>query len=397
LCECRFDAEAYEKDGKIKFVKHEDPMVIKVKPALAVGRPTRVRYDVISLGVKRENRNRRDPYVRWSAMLNIPLYKSTQHGFLEFDVDALVPLAGHTLGLELAAYKSLHSEDFWQVSRGENSFLFVLSANEYANYYEKRGGEIGLSWRANSLVTVGVKGLYQRDVSMRTQDEVFSILGPKSNLAPNPPIDEGERLAGRVSARFDSREERVYPGNAWLFGLAVESGRLTPDAADANKVDYTAFSIEANRYTLFPFGLQWDIGTRLSSSFNAIPFQLYQTLNGYGGIRGTDRVPFDVPRGDRTVRLSTEFRYELPELPVVRWVYSRWEILGFVDAGLLAEAQNPTSTFGWLDTSFDNWKKTVGLGVSGESFMPYLGLYVAQEINGDRTSPRFIIRLERSF
>ena len=97
------------------------------------------------------------------------------------------------------------------------------------------------------------------------------------------------------------------------------------------------------------------------------------------------------------VRLATEFRYELPELPVVRWIYSRWDMLGFADAGLLAEAQNPTSPFGWLDTSFDDWKKTVGLGVSGESFMPYLGLYVAREINGERTSPRFIIRLERSF
>ncbi|UCH84521.1 MAG: hypothetical protein JSW50_02170, partial [Candidatus Latescibacterota bacterium] len=134
-CECRFDAEEYEKTGTIKFVKKEDPMALHIKPAVAIGRPTRVRYDVIRLGIKRENKNRRDPYVRGSAMINIPLYKSTQHGFLGFDIDALIPLAGHTLGLELAGYKTLHSEDFWQVSRTENALLLVLSANEYANYY----------------------------------------------------------------------------------------------------------------------------------------------------------------------------------------------------------------------------------------------------------------------
>ena len=396
-CECRLDAGAYEKSGEIKFVKVEDPMALNIKPAVAVARPTRVRYDVIQLGVKRENKNRRDPYVRLSAMVNVPLYKTTQHGFLGFDVDALVPLAGHTLGLELAAYKTLYSEDFWQVSRAENAFLLVLSANEYANYYEKRGGSIGLKWLPGSSVTVSVTGMIQREVSMRTQDKVFTILGPKGNLAPNLPIDQGDRLAGRVTVQFDSRYDRVYPRNAWLLGLAIESGRLSPDADGAADVNYTGFTIEANRYTRFPFGLQWDIGARLSSSFDAIPFQLYQTLNGYGGLRGTNRVPFDVPRGDRMVRLSTEFRYALPELPVVRWIYSRWDILGFAEAGLLTEAENPTSPLGWLDTSFDHWRKTVGLGVTGESFFPYLGLYVAQEIGGDRTSPRFIIRLARSF
>ncbi|UCH83090.1 MAG: BamA/TamA family outer membrane protein, partial [Candidatus Latescibacterota bacterium] len=321
-------------------------------------------------------------------MINIPLYKSTQHGFLGFDVDALIPLAGHTLGLELAAYKTLHSEDFWQVSRTENALLLVLSANEYANYYEKRGGSAGFIWRPGMYVTVGVTGMLQRDVSMKTQDKVFTILGSKGNLAPNPPIDQGERLAGRVTVQFDTREDRVFPGNAWLFGVAIETGRLSPDEDDAVDIDYTAFTIEANRYTLFPFGLQWDIGTRLSSSFDAIPFQLFQTLNGYGGLRGTNRVPFDVPRGDRMVRLSTEFRYPLPDIPVMRFIYSRWDILGFADAGLLTEADNPTSPFGWLDTPFSYWKKTVGLGVSGESFFPYVGFYVAQEIDGDRTSPR---------
>ncbi|MEJ2721607.1 MAG: BamA/TamA family outer membrane protein, partial [bacterium] len=302
--------------------------------------------------------------------------------------------------------KSLDSEDFWQVSRIENSVLLMTSANEYANYYEKRGGAIGLEWRPHPFIRVGAKAVYQRDVSMETQDEVFTIAGSKGNLAPNPAVDDGDRLAGRLTVTYDSRDDPDYPRNAWLFGIAVESGRLSRDAdgtagdsgsAGAADVDYTAFTIQANRYNRLPFGLQWDIGARLSSSFGAIPFQLYQTLNGYGGVRGTDRVPFEVARGDRMVRVSTELRHELPELPVVRWVYSRWYVLGFADAGLLAEAECPNAPLDFLDTSFNGWKKSVGIGVSGESFVPYLGFYAAQEINGSRTRPRFIVRIERTF
>jgi outer membrane protein assembly factor BamA len=205
------------------------------------------------------------------------------------------------------------------------------------------------------------------------------------------------RGALRIKLRLDSREDEDYPENAWLLGLAIEPGRINPDATGQQDYNYAAFTVEANRYTRLPYGLQWDIGTRLSSSFDRIPTQLYQTLNGYGGIRGTDDAPFDVVRGDRMVRLSTEFRMDLPDVPIIKWIYSRWDLVVFGDAGYLTQADNPTSVLGFLGTSFSQWKKSVGFGVSGESLLPYLGFYVAREIDGDRDRPRFIVRLERSF
>ena len=97
------------------------------------------------------------------------------------------------------------------------------------------------------------------------------------------------------------------------------------------------------------------------------------------------------------IRVSTELGFELPEVPIVNWVFSTWNLMGFADAGLLTQAPNPTSAFGFLDTSFSNWKKSVGVGVSGESFFPYFGIYIAKEIDGDRESPRVIVRIEKSF
>ena len=395
-CECRIDAKTYEEDGELTFVKEEDPMAIKTKFAWGIGKPTRVRYNVARVGLRHGNKLRRDPHTRWEAMIDIPLYADTQHGFLQFDVNAQCPLGSNRYKILAGGYKTLHTEDSWQVSRTENALLLFLTSNEFANYYEKRGAFLGLEWQLHPFVKVDAMGFFQQDVSM-IKSRVLTLFGNKDNLPPNPPIDQGARGALRLGFVFDSREDRDYPQNAWYLGCSLEPGRLVTDAAGDADLNYTAFTIEANRYTRLPFGLQWDIGTRLSSSFTQIPTQLSQTLNGYGGIRGTDDAPFPVVRGDRMVRLSTEFRVGLPDAPVVRWFYTQWDLLVFADAGYLTEATNPTSTFGWLDTSFRNWKKSVGVGVSGESIGPYVGLYVSREIDGDRDRPRFIVRLERSF
>jgi outer membrane protein assembly factor BamA len=395
-CECRLDDERYETAGELAFVKEEDPLAIKTKPAFAVGKPTRVRYNMLRLGLRRGNALRSDPHTKWQAMVEFPLYLDTQHGYLQFDFGARVRLAANRLDLRLDGYKTLHTEDTWQVSRTENALLLVLSSNEYANYYEKRGAEIGLEWTLSAVVAVTASVLFQKDVSMR-KSTVLTIFGDESSLPENPPVDQGTRGAFRLGLSLDSREDADYPRNAWYVALQVETGRLSPDPAGTGDVNYAAFTIETNRYTLLPFALQWDIGARLSSSFEQIPTQLYQTLNGYGGIRGTDDAPFPVLRGDRMIRVSTELRTELPELPVVRWLYSRWDLLVFGDAGYLTVAKRPTSPFGFLDAPFDDWMKSVGVGISGESFWPYLGFYVARQIDGKMNRPRFIVRLERSF
>ena len=72
-------------------------------------------------------------------------------------------------------------------------------------------------------------------------------------------------------------------------------------------------------------------------------------------------------------------------------------LLAFADAGYLTMAESPRSPFGFLDGSLGDWKKSVGIGISGESLVPYLGIYAAQDLDAGSFSPRFIIRIERSF
>jgi hypothetical protein len=140
-----------------------------------------------------------------------------------------------------------------------------------------------------------------------------------------------------------------------------------------------------------------DLRGKLFSAFGPVPGQLSRSLGGYGGVRGGRDMPFTVARGDRLALLSVEVRRRLPDMRYIGAIMSTWHLLVFMDVGLLDDADRKSSPLGFLDTGLDEWRKTVGLGISGESFLPYFGLYVAQDLDRDRFEPRFILRFNRSF
>jgi hypothetical protein len=94
---------------------------------------------------------------------------------------------------------------------------------------------------------------------------------------------------------------------------------------------------------------------------------------------------------------SSELRIPLPDAPFVRYLLTNWNLMFFSDICILAAAQNSRSPLRFLEAGFDEWRKTVGIGVSGESFLPYVGIYLARDVDSDRTVSRVIVRMSRSF
>jgi outer membrane protein assembly factor BamA len=114
-------------------------------------------------------------------------------------------------------------------------------------------------------------------------------------------------------------------------------------------------------------------------------------------MRGMHDIPFPVSRGDRLALFSTELRIPLPQVPVIKILYTRWNLLLFSDVGLLRLDGGSSGPFRFLNTQKEAWGKSIGIGVSGEAFLPYLGFYVAQDLTRGNKRPRFIVRAERSF
>jgi hypothetical protein len=86
----------------------------------------------------------------------------------------------------------------------------------------------------------------------------------------------------------------------------------------------------------------------------------------------------------------------MPEIPVLKVLFTSWDLTAFGDLGLLQLDGGSEGAFSFLDTKLDRWGKSVGIGISGESFLPFLAFYVAQDLDRHNKRPRFIIRANRS-
>jgi len=390
-CECKLDNEKFEQEEKLVFVKDEDPRAIKTKLAFGLGQSNRVNSGMAYIGLRRQNPRHRKPHGRGHALMLFP-YWNDPFDYLGFDVDIAVPLKGHQADLLVRGFRKTYTNDYWQLSEVENSWILDLAGSDYPDYYERQGGELGVRMELHRHVNLEGTVSFQHENSLDKKSSP-SMFHPNRELRENPPIDEGDRLAATATFTFDSRADSNYPGNAWQF-----IGRLEKGIADGlGDFSYTSFTADLRRYTVLPLGLRLAQRARIFSAYDRLPKQVSQSLNGYGGLRGLSDVPFDILRGDRLALVSAELRKGLPELPVFRWFFTRWDFLVFSDIGLLAQAENVKAPLGFLDTPFNNWKKTAGFGISGESFLPYVGIYFAQDLDRNRRDPRVIVRIRQSF
>ena len=390
-CECRLDNKKYEDSEEVVFVKQEDPREVRTKFAYKPGRPTRVDYELIRLGFKRENDKHRKPYTKAYGYLHVPIWKDSG-GFLGFDAGISFPLAGDDLRLELKGFKRTESNDTWQIGRLENGFIVMMTADDYLDYWERRGGELGLTWKVSEYVTLGSFVSLQEDVSLEAM-RISSLLRSTKRYRENSAIDDGERLAVDLRFVYDGREDEGWRRSAWCFDLWFEKG-LNVGSADFS---YEAFDLDLARYQYLGRRSRVDLRGKIFSAFSPVPGQLTRTLSGYAGVRGARDIPFPIEKGDRLALFSIEARTRLPDVWGLRSIFSYWDLLVFSDIGLLADAENKESPFGFLDTPFEDWVKTIGLGFSGQSFLPYVGFYIAQDLDRDKFEPRAILRFEQSF
>ena len=390
-CECQLDHKQFEDNGKLVFIEKKDPLALETKLSLKPGHPCRVDYNVLRAGLARHNPKHKDPYTSWYARLHIPIWKKTG-GFFGFDAELKVPITSKKLFFVARAFKKTDTNDKWQLSRLENGTAVILSGDDFADYYEKRGGEAGLLMKAGKNLVIESLLSFERDISLSVRS-MPSLFRGDNKWKINPDIDEGENLAARINLTLDTCDETGWKYNGWRLGLLFEKGI----ADGPGKFSYSAFNLDIARYNELPAGLKFDLGCKLFSSFDKLPRQLTYSISGYTGIRGLRDDPFPVHRGDRLALFSGELRSGLPELPLLRILFTRADFLIFSDIGILVDSENKKAPLGFLSSPFNKWKKSIGIGISGNSFLPYLGIYLAEDLDSSNFSPRVIIRAQRSF
>ena len=389
--ESKLDDKRFEEEGIVEFIEYRNPKEVRSEFSIGGNSSGRVGYLSVMLRTKRENDFHKDPYIKGKGWVGVSPFKRSTN-LIAFDADYSIPLTGRKLELLIHGFSRAFNNDKWMLSERENSFILLMTGDDFFDYWEKSGGEIGLRFKHSEKYILEALVSYQREQSLEANPR-FSILYPTNKYRVNPSIDDGDRLAVSGRLILDTRVEEAWRENAWLASLWVEKGI----ADGPGDFSYTAFDIDIRRYNFLPWNMRFDIRGKLFSSFTSIPGQLTRSLNGYSGIRGLSDLPFGAERGDRLALFSFELRRGLPEIPVFNKIFSRWDFLLFSDIGFLTRAKNNEAPFRFLNISFDEWKKTVGIGISGESLVPYLALYVAQDLDADRIGPRIILRFNRSF
>ncbi|MFO7915892.1 MAG: hypothetical protein R6U43_09415 [Candidatus Krumholzibacteriales bacterium] len=385
---CELDYEIYREESRIVFNRKDDPSSLNIESSLKPGTPSRVDYNILKVGLKRLNPRHERPYVSFDSHLHIPIWKE-DGGFLGFDAEIRFPLLDQKAQFIMRGFKRTETNDDWQLSRLENGVIVALSGNDFADYYETRGIQAAMSVNSFGGLRIKASLSYQRDVSLSARP-IPSLFYNHDRFRENPSIDEGDRVSSRLQLMFNTRDETGWTYGGWQANLMFEKGI----ADGPGDFSYSVMDIDIARFNEISRGLKIDLRGKLFTSFGEIPEQLTMSVNGYGGIRGLSDFPFSPDRGDRMALFTVEIRKSIPELPLLERVCSRMDLLIFSDSGILARAGNPDIPFDFID---DKWKSTGGLGISARSILPCVGFYVAEDLEAEEFSPRFILRAERSF
>jgi outer membrane protein assembly factor BamA len=389
-CECRLDIPRYEETSEAVFIRKVDPNALRPRRAIGFGPVNRVDYSSVLLGVARGDADFLRPHWRGRAQLIVPFRENTR-GYLGFDLDLAIPVSGRKAELRVKGFKKTATNDDWQFSVAENGAALELTHNDVFDYYERAGGRVAL-WLHPAWEWEIEGGVYLDQSRSLVTKTVPSLANNSRPLRDNPAIDEGEILGATIAATFDTRVSPARPASAWFGSVQVERGFAT----GPGDFPFTSLTLDVRRYNRLWRKINVDLRGRIFTAFDDLPRQRLQSLNGYSGVRGLHDIPFDVRRGDRLAVFSSELRIPMPELPLLKFLYTSWDLTAFGDLGLLDLDGGSEGAFSFLDTKLDRWGKSVGIGISGESFLPFLAFYVAQDLDRHNKRPRFIMRANRS-
>lgn len=390
-CECRLDQDRYHKNKQVAFRSKVDPKSLKPRLVAGAGPDTRVDYSTVFIGVARGNPENPRPHWRGDARLIVPFRENTR-GFVGFDAGLQIPLTKRGTTLHVEGFKKTVTNDDWQFTSKENSAALILTHNDFLDYYERSGAAIGVTFHPSKPLSLD-GGIYLDHSQSLSTRGVASLANNRLPLRDNPAVDRSEIFGTMFIARYDTRDDPLRPSSAIYGQLLIDAGwKVHP-----GDFDFATVTLDLRRYNRLWWGINLDMRGRLFTATRDLPRQRLQALNGYGGVRGLHDIPFPDRRGDRLALLSAELRVPLPAIPVFKIVFTRWDMLLFADAGILRLEGGSAGAFKFLNTDHRAWGKSVGFGISGESFLPYVGLYVAQDLDGRNKHPRFIIRAERSF
>lgn len=328
------------------------------------------------------------PGSSFEGVLRVPT-EDTHDKFFQFRGLLRVPFMDERMKLDVAGFKITETEDLWRAGDLENSIITFVVSNDDRDYYESTGGSVGLSYDITDEVEVGgsLSSAEYRSLNARSPFTLFQ----RTDYRPNPPVFEGHLTELQLKVGYDTRFDPYFPADAWLVEAGLRSGLDFMDGEGT----YTILEATARRYQKLTRSDFLDLRFKMAGATDELPAQRTFSFGTYGAVRGKEYGSWDSPRGDRLLLANVEYRRMLRPVRYIRSILSSWWFVAFFDAGAFFVSEDPKDFWTLFSDAGDHSGSGAGAGISGSSFLPYVAVFVAKDLDTD--SWRFIVRLNRPF
>lgn len=298
---------------------------------------------------------------------------STSRQAIGFDSRLRVPLdKEQRWRAELGARSLTDTNGRWRLGDLENAIKAFVAGYDHRYYFRREGFSAGVVRLFGRRSRIGLIYRSERFASLFNQSP-FTLVGAE-NFEPNLPVDGGPLHGLALEGVIDTRNDLYFTltGSRLAFEAELAGGALGGDHGFARYV----FSLE--RWDTFNSRHHTYLWLKLAGADQSLPFQRGYTMGN--ALRGHDNFAYS---GDRMVLIQAAYGYSLPTIPVVEYLFFRWQADFIYETGTAFFHNDPSE-------SFSDLKQDAGFGFTGNTIMGRVGIHLFQDLDKSIHSGRRI-------
>ncbi len=303
--------------------------------------------------------------------LSAKVISATTRQQIGFDTRLAVPLCGGGRWQAWFGARSLtDTNDDWRLGSLENAVKAFVAGYDHRYYFRREGYSAGVSRKFGRRSSVSFSFLNERYSSMANMSP-FTLVG-EENFEPNLPVESGPLHSLQLNGMIDMRNDTYFTlsGTRFKFEGELAGGAL------GGEHGFARYDLSLERWDTFAVKHHTYFWLKVAGADVALPFQRGYTLGN--ALRGHDNFAYS---GDRMVLLQAAYGYSLPSLPIVEYLFLRWQADLIYETGTAFYHDDPRQNYSDL-------KQDAGIGFTGDTILGRMRLHLFQNLDESLHSGR---------
>lgn len=296
---------------------------------------------------------------------------ATSRQAIGFDSRLTVPLDDEHRMQAFAGARSLTAtNDRWRLGDLENAIKAFVAGYDHRYYFRREGFYAGLRKLYGRRSRISLAYHNEHYASLVNQSP-FTLVG-EENFEPNLSVEGGALHSLILEGEMDSRNDVFFTLSGTRFAF---EGELAGGILDGEH-GFVRYDLSLERWDTFFLKHHTYLWFKIAGADVALPFQRGYTLANT--LRGHDNFAYS---GDRMILAQAAYGYTLPALPLVEYLFFRWQADLIYETGNAFFHDDPLQGYGDL-------KRDLGVGFTGNTILGRVGIHLFQNIDDSAHSGR---------